>query len=88
MPPKASREANGSQSSSSALVKKGPLGLSGTKGSEASKRTGTRPSTTLARDLVLRNGKYGAVGTGEMQLFSKKLSGQEKLDLIASKPIL
>lgn len=50
----------------------------------ASKRDadGRRPTTTKA--LVLRNGKYGAYGTGEVMLASK-LSGREKLDLLAGK---
>ena len=41
---------------------------------------GRRPTTSKA--LVLRNGKYGAHGTGEVMLPSK-LSGREKLDLLA-----
>ncbi|EGO00109.1 hypothetical protein SERLA73DRAFT_167949 [Serpula lacrymans var. lacrymans S7.3] len=41
---------------------------------------GLRPSTSRA--LVLRNGKYGARGTGELMLASK-ISGREKLDLLA-----
>ncbi|KII92754.1 hypothetical protein PLICRDRAFT_37552 [Plicaturopsis crispa FD-325 SS-3] len=41
---------------------------------------GERPTTVRA--LVLRNGKYGARGTGEIVLTSK-ISGREKLDLLA-----
>ncbi|KIJ67776.1 hypothetical protein HYDPIDRAFT_107270 [Hydnomerulius pinastri MD-312] len=41
---------------------------------------GLKPSTSRA--LVLRNGKYGAFGTGEVMLASK-MSGREKLDLLA-----
>lgn len=41
---------------------------------------GRRPTTSKA--LVLRNGKHGAYGTGEVML-SSKLSGREKLDLLA-----
>lgn len=37
---------------------------------------------TTSRALVLRNGKYGARGTGEIMLMSK-MSGREKLDLLA-----
>lgn len=46
------------------------------------KRTedGLRPTT--ARALVLRNGKHGARGTGEVILLNK-MSGTEKLDLLA-----
>jgi hypothetical protein len=43
---------------------------------------GRRPTTSRA--LVIRNGKYGAHGTGEVMLASK-LSGREKLDLLAGK---
>jgi hypothetical protein len=43
---------------------------------------GRRPTTSKA--LILRNGKYGAHGTGEVMLASK-LSGREKLDLLAGK---
>ncbi|KIO10195.1 hypothetical protein M404DRAFT_21860 [Pisolithus tinctorius Marx 270] len=41
---------------------------------------GLRPSTSRA--LVLRNGKYGTYGTGELVLASR-ISGREKLDLLA-----
>ncbi|KAI6121718.1 hypothetical protein F5141DRAFT_1091865 [Pisolithus sp. B1] len=41
---------------------------------------GLRPSTSRA--LVLRNGKYGTNGTGELVLASR-ISGREKLDLLA-----
>ena len=41
---------------------------------------GNKPLT--ARALVLRNGKYGAMGTGEVVLASR-MSGREKLDLLA-----
>ncbi|THH29850.1 hypothetical protein EUX98_g4322 [Antrodiella citrinella] len=41
---------------------------------------GQRPST--ARALVLRNGKHGARGTGEVILLNK-MSGREKLELLA-----
>ena len=39
-----------------------------------------RPTTTKA--LVLRNGKHGAMGSGEVVLLSK-IGGREKLDLLA-----
>jgi hypothetical protein len=42
---------------------------------------GRRPTTTKA--LVLRNGKKGAMGTGEMAPFNNKISGREKLELLA-----
>ena len=39
---------------------------------------------TTSRALVLRNGKYGTRGTGEVMLMSK-MSGREKMDLLAGK---
>lgn len=44
---------------------------------------GNKPLT--ARALVLRNGKYGARGTGELMAMGK-MSGREKLDLLAGTP--
>lgn len=70
-------------SSSKDLVPVGPRHIS-TKSAPKSqvKRdpNGERPST--ARALVLRNGKHGARGTGELMAVAK-LSGREKLDLLA-----
>ncbi|TFK54510.1 hypothetical protein OE88DRAFT_1676255 [Heliocybe sulcata] len=45
------------------------------------RRTDEGAKPTTARALVLRNGKYGARGTGEVVLASK-ISGREKLDLL------
>jgi hypothetical protein len=42
---------------------------------------GRRPTTTRA--LILRNGKHGAMGTGELVPFANKISGREKLELLA-----
>jgi len=39
---------------------------------------------TTARALVLRNGKHGAMGTGELML-TKKMGGWEKLDILGGK---
>ena len=41
---------------------------------------GHKPLT--ARALVLRNGKYGSMGTGEVVL-ATRMSGREKLELLA-----
>jgi hypothetical protein len=41
---------------------------------------GLKPSTSRA--LILRNGKFGARGTGEIML-AGRMSGREKLDLLA-----
>lgn len=43
-------------------------------------QNGLKPSTSRA--LVLRNGKYGARGTGEI-ILAGRMSGREKLDLLA-----
>jgi hypothetical protein len=45
---------------------------------------GLLPST--ARALVLRNGKQGAMGTGELMSLRKPI-GREKLDLLGGKPL-
>jgi hypothetical protein len=48
-----------------------------------SKRDANGDLPTTARALVLRNGKFGARGTGEIVLAAGKLTGREKLDLLA-----
>ncbi|KAF8348288.1 hypothetical protein F5887DRAFT_880568 [Amanita rubescens] len=47
----------------------------------ATERALYRPTTTRA--LGLRNGKYGTMGTGELVPLRRKLTGKEKLDLLA-----
>ncbi|KAF7980729.1 hypothetical protein HWV62_36739 [Athelia sp. TMB] len=58
----------------------------GRKDITASKRHGKRDENgnkpTTSKALVIRNGKYGAHGSGEVILASK-MSGREKLDLLA-----
>lgn len=44
------------------------------------KQGGIKPSTERA--LVLRNGKHGVQGTGEVIMFTK-MQGREKLELLA-----
>lgn len=68
------------ESSSKELVPVGPRGVSVHKSSVKRDENGKRPTTSRA--LVLRNGKHGAMGTGEVSAFGK-LSGREKLDLLA-----
>ncbi|PPQ87476.1 hypothetical protein CVT25_008212 [Psilocybe cyanescens] len=46
------------------------------------KREERGPKPTTSKALILRNGKYGSQGTGELMLMSK-MSGREKLDLLA-----
>jgi hypothetical protein len=53
------------------------------KNSDTTKEKLKRPQKdTTTRALVLRNGKYGARGTGEIMLASRMM-GREKLDLLA-----
>jgi len=63
------------------LVPTGPRDVS-TKVTKRRTHSGTGEKPTTTRALVLRNGKHGARGTGELMLASK-LSGREKLDLLA-----
>ncbi|KAJ7268689.1 hypothetical protein B0H12DRAFT_61164 [Mycena haematopus] len=76
MPPKPKVAA---ASASNALVPVGPRHLSA-KHPTKRNENGDKPST--ARALILRNGKHGARGTGELVLVTKLL-GREKLDLLA-----
>ena len=46
---------------------------------------GQKPTTSKA--LVLRNGKYGSQGTGELMLLGR-MTGREKLDLLAGEGLL
>lgn len=46
---------------------------------------GQKPTTSKA--LVLRNGKHGSRGTGELMLLGR-MTGREKLDLLAGERIL
>jgi len=73
MPPKAKSKG------SNALVARGKREI--IHASSARKSLGQKPSTSRA--LILRNAKFGAVGSGEVQLFNKRIFGQEKLDLLA-----
>ncbi|TFY60551.1 hypothetical protein EVJ58_g5078 [Rhodofomes roseus] len=66
-------------SSSTALVPTGPKEVF-SKNAVRRDENGNKPLT--ARALVLRNGKHGAQGTGEIILMGK-MSGREKLDLLA-----
>ncbi|KNZ80873.1 hypothetical protein J132_04097 [Termitomyces sp. J132] len=68
-------------SKSSSLIPFGPRDVASKKKNQGIRdENGEKPTT--ARAMVLRNGKYGARGTGEIILVSK-LSGREKLDLLA-----
>jgi hypothetical protein len=73
MPPKANSKP------SNALVARGKREL--IHSATARKSLGLKPSTSKA--LILRNAKFGAVGSGEVQLFNKRVFGQEKLDILA-----
>ncbi|PFH53859.1 hypothetical protein AMATHDRAFT_1081 [Amanita thiersii Skay4041] len=63
------------------LVPVGPRNLS--KVSSPNEKAASAQRPTTERALILRNGKYGARGTGELVSLSKKLTGREKLDLLA-----
>lgn len=65
--------------SSKDLVKVGPRDVF-VDAEKAQKLRDAKPTTSRA--LILRNGKYGSQGTGEIALMSK-ISGREKLDLLA-----
>ena len=67
------------QSASRDLVPTGPKAVFG-KNAVRRDANGHRPSTSRA--LILRDGKYGARGTGEVMVLNK-MSGREKLDLLA-----
>jgi hypothetical protein len=67
-------------SASKALVPVGQRGVSTKHDPTKRDENGDKPTTVRA--LVLRNGKHGARGTGEVMLVSK-ISGREKLDLLA-----
>jgi len=58
----------------------GPKHISAARRSKRDDKTGEKPTTTRA--LILRNGKHGINGAGEMMMVSK-LTGREKLDLLA-----
>jgi hypothetical protein len=78
MPPKAKPA-----SSSKDLVPVGPRDVaSKTHSKSASKRDEKGQKPTTSRALVLRNGKYGSQGTGEVMLMGR-MSGREKMDLLA-----
>jgi len=69
-------------STSRDLVPVGPRHVQVSKHGGKRDENGLKPTTSRA--LVLRNGKFGARGTGEVML-SSKMSGREKLDLLAGK---
>ncbi|KAI0696691.1 hypothetical protein BC835DRAFT_1271539 [Cytidiella melzeri] len=82
MPPKKppAKKPEPQVSKSQALVTTGPKEI--VRKIHQSKRDADGHKPTTARALVLRNGKYGAMGTGEMMLVTK-MSGREKLELLA-----
>ena len=70
---------------SSAVVPTGPKGVWHDGPTRRRKAGGTKPSTERA--LVLRNGKEGINGTGEVTMFTK-LFGRQKLELLAGMSFL
>ncbi|KAJ3984757.1 hypothetical protein F5890DRAFT_1474338 [Lentinula detonsa] len=82
MPPRAKSgpDATGRASDSRSLVSTGPKDVQKHYGKRDERQREIRPTTERA--LVLRNGKHGVQGTGEMILMMK-MTGREKLDLLA-----
>ncbi|KZT72233.1 hypothetical protein DAEQUDRAFT_723437 [Daedalea quercina L-15889] len=78
-PPKLKAASKSQPSTSTALVPTGPKEVF-SKNAVRRDENGNKPLT--ARALVLRNGKYGSQGTGEL-VHMGKMSGREKLDLLA-----
>ena len=78
MPPSKSKPPP-ANSTSTALVPTGPKEVF-SKNAVRRDADGNKPLT--ARALVLRNGKYGSQGTGEL-VHMGKMSGREKLELLA-----
>lgn len=72
-----------SGSPSNVLVPVGPRHIVPKSPKLLAKRQSEEKPTT-SRALVLRNGKYGTRGTGEVMLVGK-MSGREKMDLLAGK---
>lgn len=79
--PKPTKSASGSPSN--VLVPVGPRHIVPKTPKLPGKRQPEEKPTT-SRALVLRNGKYGTRGTGEV-MFKSKMSGREKMDLLAGK---
>lgn len=87
---KSTTPSSASKSASRDLVPVGPRHVStkasghlaGRASKNQSKRNEHGDKPTTSRAIVLRNGKYGARGTGELMLASK-LIGRDKLDLLA-----
>ncbi|KAJ3891066.1 hypothetical protein GG344DRAFT_77269 [Lentinula edodes] len=70
----------GKPSNSRDLISTGPKDVQKHHGKHDERQREVRPTTERA--LVLRNGKYGAQGTGELILMTK-MTGRDKLDLLA-----
>ncbi|KAJ3558020.1 hypothetical protein NM688_g1154 [Phlebia brevispora] len=81
MPPRQAKKPPAAPSNSRDLVTTGPKEIQVAKKHHGTRRDehGNRPSTTRA--LILRNGKHGAMGTGEV-VAKGKISGSEKLELL------
>ena len=83
MPPKQGhKKATGPPSKSRELVRTGPKEVVVKTRHHGRKFDANGLLPTTSRALVLRNGKQGAMGSGEMVL-SQKISGREKLELLA-----
>ncbi|KAJ7593978.1 hypothetical protein C8J56DRAFT_1012387 [Mycena floridula] len=82
MAPKSKAQAKTKPSASRDLITTGPKEVVHSRKRRLDKQGNPYILPTTSRALVLRNGKAGARGTGEVVLVSK-LTGREKLDLLA-----
>ena len=83
MPPRAPADKKASSPSTSRdLVPVGPRDVIASK-HQKPKRDEYGNKGTTVRALILRNGKNGSFGTGELVTYKIRMSGREKLDLLA-----
>jgi hypothetical protein len=80
----ASKSKASSAATAGAIIRTGPKEVSLHPSRHGKRQQMEKPTTTRA--LVLRNGKHGAMGSGEI-IASNKITGREKLDLLAGASI-
>lgn len=84
MPPTPSSSRKPPPGKSQDLVPVGPREvIAAKKHSLTNKRDEYGNKPTTVRAMILRNGKDGARGTGELVMSRVRMSGREKLDLLA-----
>ena len=82
MPPKIKAKPPAKVSNSKDLISLGPRHISDTRRAKRDADGNVKERPTTTRALILRNGKHGARGTGELVSVSR-ITGREKLDLLA-----